>query len=625
MANYSVRLYKTTGFNTVNIPDSPALVESLYGATAFNTSSISIMQDRFLSEIRVRAEWETVKDVDYLKLGTSDPQYYFVNGIRMANTNTAVLSISIDFINTIGGVSNISILDGITSRVHVTDDGYGKYCEDDPLTAPAQPLELHTVWITPNDQNSPPTHTYVEATVNLPLTGASVKGKKYASVDGEMVIVPEISHLGASEYTHYKIQGVTTKYPTSDPMTMLYDMSNTTGSGDWNNREAIKRGLSACRELGIEQGAVINQVEIPRSYAEPTVVAGYETVPDPDGEEGDTITISNFKITDFTGKEGVTQQSTLKYVYSGARNKRVYYGNYTPFGLISCSGESCEYDAEDIYDSQYPTYPAVKWVADPHTNGKPYFRWRTVNSKAGEIDFFRNCVTGLPWKQIPLFYRDPSGTAINRLNYNNSRRMAEAERDIFYRNAEKNAYMGSVKNLAGIATDLSMGMGADNSAERSNLADYKNRIVNQVSTIVDTAVNEKNYDQRYFQEKRNEMSEYLVNTTIQAPTINFPYNTELMRDIYGNGVMAYRYQYSADDVNRIDKLLSMYGYKHTKPLELTDFTNKQNYNYVECSNVTVMGHARWLNDGVAMMLRNGVRVWHVRPNPALYTQNNPNR
>ena len=622
MANYSVRLYKTAGFNAVNIPDSPSLVESLYGATAFNTTSINIMQDRALSEIRVRAEWDAVKDVDYLKLGTADPQFYFVNGITMLAKDTAALSVSIDYINTVGGVSNISILDGITSRVHVTDDGYGKYCEDDPLTAPAQPLELKTVWITPNDQDSPPSHTYVEATVNLPLTAASAKGKKYETVEGKDVVVPEISHLGGSEYTHYKIQGVTTKYPTSDPMTMLYDMSNTTGTGDWNNREAIMRGLAACRALGIEQGAVINQVEIPRSYAEPTVVAGYETVPDPDGEEGDTITIANFKITDFTGKEGVAQQSTLKYIYSGARNKRVYYGNYTPFGLITCSGESCEYDAEDIYDTDYQTYPAIKWVADPHTNGKPYFRWRTVNSKSGEIDFFRNCVTGLPWKQIPLFYRDPSGTAINRLNYTNSRRMAETERDIFYRNADKNAYMGSVSNLAGVAADLGAGLEASGN---SNLMDYKNRIVNQLGLIVNTATNEKNYDQRYFQEKRNEMSEYLVNATIQAPTINFPYNTELMRDIYGNGVLAYRYQYTPEDVLRIDKLLSMYGYKYTKPLEVSDFMNKQNYNYVECSNVTVMGHARWLNDGVAMMLRNGVRVWHVAPNPALYTQANPNR
>ena len=65
----------------------------------------------------------------------------------------------------------------------------------------------------------------------------------------------------------------------------------------------------------------------------------------------------------------------------------------------------------------------------------------------------------------------------------------------------------------------------------------------------------------------------------------------------------------------------MYGYKYAKPLEKSDFSNRQYFNFVSCQNATFGGNAKWINDGLAEQLRSGVRVWHVLPDISKYTDN----
>ena len=131
---YSCRLYFNTGFNSNNIPDSPALLDR---CNYKDVPSLDIMQDRFLSEIRVKARWNEVKDCDYCVLYTDSSKWaYSVDTISMVATDVAVLSVTQDFINSVGGVANLKILDGITDRVHVTSDDYGEYTAEDELLTP---------------------------------------------------------------------------------------------------------------------------------------------------------------------------------------------------------------------------------------------------------------------------------------------------------------------------------------------------------------------------------------------------------------------------------------------------------------------------------------------------------
>lgn len=600
MATYPCRLYLNSGFNAVNIPDSPALLES---CSHLDVSALEIFQNRFLSNVRVKATWEQVKNCDYVRINND---YYFIQSMRMLATDCCEFSVLYDFVTSAGGVTGFSILDGVTSRVHVTDDSFGLYDEDDPLTLPAHPLVVDTEWMNP----STAAHTYVEATVNLAKCGIAYDGLKYTNIEGEeedSVVVPEVIQL--DKYTSYSLDGVQAGV---NPHTMLYDLDDTTTAtgAQYNNAQAIEMGKARVRGLGIEQGAIVNQVQIPLAYAE---ISGNADVSmyGHDSPDGD-IRTTNRSILQFKGKKGEVA-SSIPYSYSGARNNRVNYGEYTKYGLISCSGESCEYKAEDIKDPSNPTYPKLKWMADPHTDGKPYFRWRWVNGDSSDIGFFRNAITGLQWKQVPLYFRDPSGTAINTMRYQNSRHLGDVRRENTVQmqqiGAETDVFAGLISGLAsngiigGVAGTLNAGVETLTSTGPQMIADAR----------------------EYAAQKRSEMADYLVQNTVAAPQIQFPYNSELLRDFYGNGCLIYRYKYSSADINRIDKLLSMYGYKYTKPLESSDFTNKTYYNYVECANITVSGHSRWMNDGIAMMLSNGVRVWHVLPNPRYYIDDNPNR
>lgn len=611
MATYACRLYQNTGFNAVNIPGTPTLLES---CARFDVNAVEIMQNRFLQKIRVRATWDQVKNCDYIRLGTINPDYYFISSIAMLATDVAELSVLYDYVTTAGGPANLQILDGITSRVHVTDDSFGKYCEADPLTAPSQPLQVQMNWFNPSTES----HTYVESTVNLPQTGAAQEGISYKVGGDESVIIPTVRHL--ERFTQYSLAGHDASV---NPHTMLYDLNDTTpasmGNG-WNNQKAILMGQKRVRELGIEQGAIINQVQIPVAYAEAASVDSEDVLVDSQyvDDEGHTVyhtqDVVDRSILTFRGKTG-TQTSNMPYEYTGARNNRLNYGEYTKYGLISCSGESCEYNAEDIKDTAGPTSPILRYMGDPHTDGKPYFRWRMVNGDSSDIGFFKNCITGLQWKQIPLFFNDPSGTAINTLKYQNSRNIAATE----FNNANIRRDIDTIKAVtSGAAGIISGGLTGDIGGAFGSFA-------NASMTMIGNALDEDLSRSSYYAQKRSEMSDYMVQNTVAAPEINFPYNSEVMRDFFGNGCMMYRYKYTQADINRIDKLLTMYGYKHTKPLETSDFTNRVNFNYVECSNVTVTGLPKWMCDGVSMMLKNGVRVWHVLPNPALYNQNNPVR
>lgn len=603
---YKVRLYKNTGFNAVNIPDGLSLLEQF---EFFDTQTIEIMQNRFLSSVRVSATWADIKNCDYLRIyntGTNG-DFYVITAMKMLAKDVCELSVVYDYITSSGGVNNLQILDGVTARVHVTDDGFGKYCESDPLTAPAQPLEIDTRWFSPSTD----AHAYIEATVNIPRTGGAVKGTQYTDDAGTSVTIPTVRSL--EKYTSYALaSGVSASI---NPSTMLYDLNDLTaasGANGWDNKTSLLNGIKRCRELGIESGAIINQVEIPLVYAEATNV----TVQDVFVDSSSGLSVSYQEVVDrsivtFTGKTG-NVDSQIPYSYSGAKNNRVNYGEYTPYGIITCSGESCEYRAEDIRDANNPNTPVMKFVVDPHTDGKPYFRWRVVNNDATDIGFFKNCVTGLKWKQIPLYFSSPSGTALNTLRYQNSRKISdtgyEIQREKLFVNAFEGATVGAVQGAAQMAT--------------GDIAGAAGSIAGAMMSTINYGIETNQAERAYLAQKNAEMSDYLVQNTVAAPTINFPYNSEMMRDFYGNGALMYRYRYSAADIARIDKLLNMYGYRFTKPLEKTDFTSREKFNYVECANVSVTGHSTWMNNGIATMLKAGVRVWHVKPNPSIYNQTN---
>ena len=179
--SYSCRIYKNSGFNSCNIPDSPELLER---CSFIDVPALQIMQERFLSSIRVKATWVNVKNGDYVKLyntETGSKWFYSIENIVMQAKDVAVLSVIPDYINSVGGVSGLKIVDGITERVHVSSDAFGEYTMQDPLTTPSEPLQVQKVWV----QIASETNTIVESTVDIPWQMSGADGVTFVDKNTE--------------------------------------------------------------------------------------------------------------------------------------------------------------------------------------------------------------------------------------------------------------------------------------------------------------------------------------------------------------------------------------------------------------------------------------------------------
>lgn len=585
---YSCRLYFNTGFNSNNIPDSPSLLDR---CDYKDVSSLDIMQDRFLSEIRVKARWNEVKDCDYCVLYTESSRWaYSVDAISMAATDVAILSVTQDFINSVGGVTNLKILDGITDRVHVTSDNYGEYTAEDELLTPNEPLKLRQTWYSPSTAS----HTYVSSTIDINKQSLASSSKTYTEKgetgDEIAVTVPKIQPADSARYCKFKFADAEAPVDFQN----IFDMNDdfTPVSGAKSARDSLLEGICNMRSLGVDN-AITNQVSIPDDYH--GSVTEHITQADAKTDYG----FSYVRELSGTAKSVDTQ---IAYKIADVKNNRINYSGFAKFGLISCSGESCEFDPADIYDSASET-AKVSILTDPRLTGKPYFRYTKYLSDESTIGFFKNCISGMQWKQVPLVFTGASGNALNTMRY-------EANKEISTQNYRYDALDRGVELGKGVGSLIGAGLTGNVSAAVSASMDVAQSGLGIVNKAITTDL-----------QRKSELLNLQIANTVVAPQINFPFNTEMMRDFFGNGVLAYRYTYSQNDLNRIDKLLTMYGYKYAKPLEKSDFNNRKYFNFVSCQNATFGGNAKWINDGLAEQLRSGVRVWHVLPDISKYTDN----
>lgn len=612
---YGVRLYINSGFNSVNIPDNPSLLD---GQNNFiDVPALDILQDRNLSVIRVKALWDNIKDTDYLrlsKIGSQETWYYSVDDIVMENTDTASLSVTPDYINSIGGVMNIQILDGITERVHVSDDGFGLYEDTDPLLEPKEPLEITTEF---RDFNSTSGNVVIESTVNPVVTLQASKSNKFdytdpVTGDTTSVNVPVLAYN--ERITSYKI-------PAIDPQSTKVTDRGTTlylFSGGFTALQSI----ALLRSLGVEQ-CIVSQVLYPFSMVEidnqPFTSQEFTDL------NGNAIPYTYIQYA--TGKKIVDTPDNSKFDFewkNTVKNKLVEYSQYCKYGIITTAGNTLEAKAKDIIKPNL-TRPMLVCISDPNPDGKPYFRFNVMNGDESDAGFWRNCVAGMSWKQVPLMFTGKSGSLLDTMHVRTS--IGEIGRNVQMQQLQgvsgfaNGLFGGILSALAGIPKEY-FGVN-DGSISPLTKASVIGKGINTglASGGVSNALLAKSFGDI---EKAKTLSDYKYETDIVTPTVNFPYNSDIIRDYMGNGVMAYRYTYSDADIERIDKLLTMYGYKHTKMLETSDFNNRQYFNYVKCNDITVTGNARYINDGIAEQLNGGVRIWHVKPNKTYYN-NNPIR
>ena len=102
---YTVRCYKNTGFNAVDIPASPSVLDT---ADYVDFDNVDVVQNRGLNTIRINATYDEVKDIDYCKIG--DTYYVLTAYPSMLNDNVCELNLAEDFITTCGGITQDDFL-----------------------------------------------------------------------------------------------------------------------------------------------------------------------------------------------------------------------------------------------------------------------------------------------------------------------------------------------------------------------------------------------------------------------------------------------------------------------------------------------------------------------------------
>lgn len=604
---YNIRLYYDTGFNSINIPDSDILLEQI--GHGQNFPAVDILQNTNLSSVRIRATFNDVKDADFcciFRSGTekTDAFYYFIDGLSMRGVDVCELSLVPDYITSAGGATNLEFLDGIARRCHVTSDGYGDWNLDDDYMTPSEPLLLDTYTVRFDTGG---TWDIVESGIDIPAMAGLTASWSYEDASGESVQVPRT--LSNVRTTTYEMDG---------------NVGGNTRTTLFVIGDDVKAGIEQCRALGIES-SILNTAHIPKSLVSMTTetetVTYQQTVPPSVVISRDGTAVTNLIGSKLGGGDitatavatasgsFVTTITDLPFVYANVNNKRVLYGGLNRVGILTSSGNRLESRPEDIRDGA--DYISVKSVGDPHSNGCAYHRFPTMNGDNSNLGFWRNSVKGLQWKQIPLLYTEKSGSALDRINFENSREISDFE--------YKTSLPGSLVGGGGIK---------DRDIETGEVTSHKGTLFGTgiMGTIQNMLLGPVvNPVQKYQIQKRQELQNFAVGQSAASPDINFTYDGEAFRDFYGECVVVYRYRLTNTDLQRLDKILTMYGYRVNIPISRGLFSGRQYFNYVEASCTvtrTIQEHLpRWWCEGISQQIGNGVRVWHVQPDPSYYNNN----
>lgn len=598
----SVRLYQNTGFDIINAPATPSLLDEF---TYVDIPAINALQITRLNSVCIKATEDQVTNADYCYISDgTNTAYYAVTNYHMEKPDTCTLSIVMDYMLTAGGVtsSNWDVLDGITERHHIAtaDDELFAYTEEDPYLIPSKPLEIYFddqfAFTTTGTSDS---YTVIAATIDLyALATDTPTAVAYETSASETCIVPDIPELTVYSEASMPNYPGGSDLSSISPGVAYYDGTDAT----------VQEGVARARSLGIETGAIISQVVIPSLLVTPELSDGMYT-----NLEGSYVS-------------SIITDTDFQYQYGSVQNNRVYAGICNKYGMITIgSGNVVEFNPEDIYHSG-DSYPVPYVIVDPRPSGRPYYRYQYY--KNDDSNFFMNCIAGLNWQNVPLVYTDKSGSEIDTIRFNTEQSIKNQDAIVngfpVNFNNGLNGLIGGVGNLIGGAIGAASFVGGHM---------YKNGHIQETPDTSRFSVPAETYaglSPTYNTERMRanaaaqELQEFNINQNIVAPQLMFP-RSEGLRDFLGNGCYIYRYYLSSSDMSKFDKILNMFGYRITEPLTKDMFSVRSKFNYVKAKGVSIGGSLpRWLREGMSEELKIGKRFWSVAPDNSYYATNGGN-
>lgn len=570
---YDVVGYFNTGFNAVNVPASPGILESV--GTRREFQAVDILQDDGLSSVSVRASWDEIADVDYMKIGSI---YYAVTGSPvMTSADVAAVPLLADYLTTAGGAGSLTYTDGIVKRMTVSNDSWGAYPEHDEYMAPADPLQMD-VGAYVGDDAGGACYIFIESTIDLVSlseqfdTAGNFTGVGITFTDEASDTSVTVPYTGGDPGTTSFSFG---PYAWESPATKLYDGTN----------EKINRGLDALRCIGATS-AIISQVAIPKSRVTAKI--------DSDGG-----------VTDVTAVVSM-ESSGLATAYSGSSLSKIDYSDFCSYGMVTAGGSKME--ATPLQVSATGNTPEITILTDPRPTGKSYFKYSDLPGSTYH-SYFLNAVDGAEWASVPLVWREPEGSYQTKTNFSLAARSAESANNF----AKSNAYIGLAQTAVQTVGNIGAALAADNAG--AIVTQGISAIAGGALQMVQQARSESQRQAQYNMARERELQAYAVSQTVVTPDVQCPFNASLLRDFFGNGAFCYRLRYSSADVARIHNILRRFGYKTTCILQARAFADAgDGYAYVQADGANVADNIprRW-KSGIADQLSGGVRVWYQHP------------
>ena len=672
MKTATVTAYLNTGYTGINVPDSPAIIENNYQSKQLEVINCLPLSGQVNVSIRIRP-YDELHETDYIKLvfsGDNTTYWAKVNGYVYLSTNTVEVSLIMDYWLTLGGINNISSVSGITKRVHIpkADDKLFDFNEPDEMINPAKQLKSvcdpRYTFDFINEHPADEDAIVVMSTLDLygigrmyntatddngnELQNAEVLFKDYTYIDPgtqqpvtekKTVTIPKLYSFQEITYSDF----LTTWGLTASD---IVDLGNNPYGGlvawvpkpdenDWDNgeyrdlsipnigyfdarNEYVQQGISIVHDCGVED-CLIDQYVIPKGYIDKLnskTYAGrvYLVAPEYDGN---------------------VLATSLNYEYGNhtVRNKKLFTGPCNAYTVYANANSDAEtFNPEVIELGLNEGSPIFRLCADLRHQGGAMMSPLAVNKDYER--WYMNFVKEMEFQSAPIKYQGASGSSINSaLNAlgrntatNNFEQQFPIQAEGLAGNMTVEEYnsmsrLGQGLGLIGDAMALNIGSVVGRLAEvgaNAGLIKFDDVFTDKQALGIASSTRRNAFEASIYQEKK---SVDLKNTYV-APQIKFQ-QSQTLRELVGNGFIIFKYQLSDEDLQRCDKLLTMYGYRHSKSFEKTDLTNRPAFNYIEAGDVhitTTVAVPKWVREGAEDQLV-GCRIWHKAYDPSEYEDN----
>lgn len=568
---YTITTWSNTGFDSINIPSSPAVLESM---ASVDFPALDLLQNDGLSSVSIRGTWENVKNIDYIKIGNI--YYAVVSAPVMTSYDVARLSILPDYITSSGGVSALHYTDGMVERAIFDRDEWGYFPESDSYLAPALPLQLKMGQFVGGGVSS--VNTVCESTIDLKAladcfdASGKFNGKGITFHDvasSQQVTIPYTE--GVKNFSLY----TSLNRNVLSPGTKLYDSGNA----------KVKKALGALRAIGAES-AIVSQTAYPTDLIEVTANS--------DGE-----------VTAVAAKTLDEKTTGLPFIYDSNIPMCLCYSNYCKYGIMTSSGSKMEAPPLMLAPANGAGSAAVNIRCDPRPDGKPYFRFSEISGDSSDYGFWLGAVDGSRWASVPLIWSEPSGSYQSQISYDLS--AASSSLENYYQ--QQSYYIKQGTNFANAVGSM-IDYGMKGNIPGMAIAGVQGALNNYANAIAE----ENRGNQRDVQ-RQKELYDYQISQNIVTPSIQCPFNASMIRDYYGNGAFTYRYQYHPWDQARLTKIIKRFGNKKTQALKQNIiYVGKDGYGYLKARGVQVSNHMpRFWKDGIAEQFNAGVRYWDKKP------------